>query len=99
MATTSGRPGRVVTILAISFITLAGGRLAAADTPPKSTAEVKPDGDQALRERALALNDIPGDKALNGEILSLYKDEANTRRLLAAAARLAKQKEQPFNAN
>jgi tetratricopeptide (TPR) repeat protein len=99
MATTSGRPGRVAAILAISLLSLAGGRLAAADKPPKSTAEVNPEGDKAQRERALALNDITGDKAVNGEIVSLYKDEANTRRLLAAAARMAKQKDQPFNAN
>jgi tetratricopeptide (TPR) repeat protein len=99
MATTSGRPGRLAALLAISVLTLAGDRLTAADTPPKSTAEVNPEGDKALREKALALNNLTGSAPVKGEIATLIKDEASTRRLLATALRMTKEKEQPFNVN
>jgi tetratricopeptide (TPR) repeat protein len=99
MATTSGGPGRVAAILAIVFLTLTAGQLRAADAPQKSKPEADSDGDKSLHKRALALNDITGASPVKGEIAELIKDPAGTKRLLAVAARMAKEKDQPFNVN
>jgi tetratricopeptide (TPR) repeat protein len=56
-------------------------------------------GDEALREKALKLNDITGQDALRGKILELVKDKAEMKKLVAEAAKMAKEKEQPFNYN
>jgi tetratricopeptide (TPR) repeat protein len=56
-------------------------------------------GDEALREKALKLNDITGQDALRGKILELVKDKAELKKLVAEAAKMAKEKEQPFNYN
>jgi pentatricopeptide repeat protein len=53
----------------------------------------------ALRRKALALNDITGDKPIAGEIKTLVNDAAGTRKLLHEAVSMAKKKEQPFNYN
>lgn len=98
MATTSGRPGRVTAILAISFLALAVGRLPA-DDKAKPATEVSPDADKDLRKRALELNNITGTSPVKGEIMDLVKDEKKTRLLLAAAVRMTKEKNQPFNVN
>ena len=51
-------------------------------------------------QKALNLNKISGDSATDGEIKALKNDPASTRKLLAAAAELAKdRKKQPFNLN
>jgi tetratricopeptide (TPR) repeat protein len=57
------------------------------------------DSDAALRKRALALNDVTGDLPIKGEIKDLVEDPAGTKKLLAVAVRMAKEKEQPFNYN
>ncbi|HLJ96278.1 MAG TPA: tetratricopeptide repeat protein [Gemmataceae bacterium] len=57
------------------------------------------DEDMALRRKALALNDVTGEKPILGEIKTLLKDPTETRKLLREAVALAKQKEQPFNYN
>ncbi len=51
------------------------------------------------RSRALALNDITGDKPIEGEIKTLVSEPAKAKKLLAAALPLAKEKNQPFNYN
>jgi tetratricopeptide (TPR) repeat protein len=98
MATLSGRPGRVAALLALVVLATLNGRLPA-DAPPKSGAELNPEADKELRKRALELNDITGADPVKGEIVSLVKDPPATKRLLATALRMAKEKEQPFNVN
>jgi tetratricopeptide (TPR) repeat protein len=61
-------------------------------SPPKAVAD-----DADLRQKALALNDITGDDTMEGEIKALEKDPAGTKRLLAVAVQMAKEKDQPFN--
>jgi tetratricopeptide (TPR) repeat protein len=99
MKSTGGRPGWVTTILALFCISLANGHSARADTPPKTATDVKSGTDEALRKRALDLNNITGTNPVKGKILALIKDEAGTKRLLAAALRMAEEKAQPFNVN
>src|SRR5262249_39786246 len=55
--------------------------------------------DAALRKRALALNDVTGNDAIKGEIKSLLSDPAGTKKLLAVAHTMAKEKNPPFNFN
>jgi tetratricopeptide (TPR) repeat protein len=68
---------------------------------PAVAAEDK--ADEAAREQALQLNDITGSDALTGKIIALLEDKPKTTKLLAAALKLAKEKEktkeQPFNVN
>lgn len=58
-----------------------------------------PAADDALRQKALALNDITGNDALTGKILELIKDKPGVKALIAEAAKMAKEKDQPFNYN
>jgi tetratricopeptide (TPR) repeat protein len=64
---------------------------------------VRADTDDAeLRKQALALNDVTGDQPIRGKVLALVEDAANTKKLLAAATKIAKEakeKDQPFNFN
>jgi tetratricopeptide (TPR) repeat protein len=55
--------------------------------------------DKPLREQALKLNDVTGDDAINGKIRELAKDKDAAKKLVAEAAAMAKDKEQPFNYN
>src|SRR5687767_10623677 len=55
--------------------------------------------DAALRERALKLNDVTGDDAILGQIVTLIEDKDATKKLLDVAGKLAKDKDQPFNVN
>jgi tetratricopeptide (TPR) repeat protein len=57
------------------------------------------DDDAALRRRALALNDVTGEKPVAGEIKSLVGEPKGTKKLLAVAMKMAKEKDQPFNFN
>jgi tetratricopeptide (TPR) repeat protein len=58
---------------------------------------------EAAREQALQLNDITGSDAITGKIITLLEDKPKTAKMLAAALKLAKEKEktkeQPFNVN
>jgi tetratricopeptide (TPR) repeat protein len=61
-------------------------------------APLKAPADEAdLRQKALALNDVTGDDPIEGEIKALAADPAGTKKLLAVAVQIAKEKEQPFN--
>jgi tetratricopeptide (TPR) repeat protein len=62
-------------------------------------AAAEPAPSEALRKQALALNAITGKDAEIGKILELVEDPPHTKPLLAEAAKLAKEKEQPFNVN
>src|SRR5438067_1737681 len=61
---------------------------AAAPAPPDS-----------LRKQALALNQITGEDAELGKIFQLIEDAQHTKPLLAEAAKMAAEKDQPFNIN
>jgi tetratricopeptide (TPR) repeat protein len=50
-------------------------------------------------KQALALNEVSGDKALEGKLKALLNDKDGTPKLLAAAAKLVMGKDQPFNVN
>jgi tetratricopeptide (TPR) repeat protein len=58
-----------------------------------------PAADDDLRARALKLNEITGDDAMRGEILILLDDPPGSKKLLAYAAKLVKEKGQPLNIN
>ena len=53
----------------------------------------------ALRTRALALNDLTGDDPIEGQIKVLLDDPEGTKKLLATAKSMAKEKKQPFGYN
>src|SRR5262245_37248478 len=55
--------------------------------------------DDALRKRALALNDVTGSDPIDEQVRSLLKDKEKTKQLLEVAGRMARNKEQPFNYN
>jgi tetratricopeptide (TPR) repeat protein len=57
------------------------------------------DEQSELRQKALSLNDITGDDPIEGQIKDLVADPAGTKKLLAVAVKMAKEKEQPFNFN
>jgi tetratricopeptide (TPR) repeat protein len=81
--------GRISGITAVMVFALA-----VFATPGRSA-----DDDAALRDRALALNDVTGDKTIKGEIKKLLGDPKGTKKLLDVAVRMAKEKEQPFSYN
>jgi tetratricopeptide (TPR) repeat protein len=53
--------------------------------------------DAALRKKALKLNDVTGDEPMLGQLRALVKDKEGTKKLLAVAMEMAKEKKQPFN--
>jgi tetratricopeptide (TPR) repeat protein len=55
------------------------------------------DEEGELRQKALSLNDITGDDPIKGQIKDLESDPAGTKKLLALAVKMTKEKEQPFN--
>lgn len=66
---------------------------------PVQGAPLLKDEEQALKEKALKLNDITGDDAITGQIIVLLDDKENTKNLLAVAHKMGKEKTQPFNIN
>ena len=60
-------------------------------------APARADDKDDLRQKALALNDVTGDDPIKGEIRSLLAKPAETKKLLATALTMSKEKEQPFN--
>jgi predicted Zn-dependent protease len=53
----------------------------------------------SVRKQALALNEITGTAPLKGRLKAMAADELGTRKLLAVASRMAKDKDHPFNRN
>src|SRR5262245_53827168 len=78
--------------LTVALALLLGGAALAAAAPG-------PDAEKELRQEALKLNDVTGDDPIKGKIEALDKDPAHTKKLLAVAVPMAKEKEQPFNYN
>src|SRR5205085_2796575 len=75
---------------------LALGFLGAVQAPARAA-----DDDAALREQALKLNDVTGEDATKAAIQSLLKSPTNTKKMIAVAAKIVKEKEkdQPFEVN
>jgi tetratricopeptide (TPR) repeat protein len=71
---------------AVAALVLAGAaaRVPAADDTP-------------LRDKALQLNSVTGQDAITGKIQDLLTDKSGLKLLIAEAAGMAKEKEQPFN--
>jgi tetratricopeptide (TPR) repeat protein len=81
--------GRLPVGLAIALVIAAFG-----------LSQVRAEDDQAkLRQKLLSLNNVTGNDPMMGEILALVKDKEEGKKLVALAAKLAKEKEQPFNYN
>jgi tetratricopeptide (TPR) repeat protein len=57
------------------------------------------DDDAKLRKQALALNDVTGDMPIQGQVDALVAEPETAKKLLAFSAKMAKEKEQPFNYN
>jgi len=55
--------------------------------------------DDELKEKALKLNELTGNEAMDNQLRLFVKDKDNTKKLLAVAVVMAKEKEQPFNYN
>jgi tetratricopeptide (TPR) repeat protein len=55
--------------------------------------------DDSVRQKALQLNDITGKTAITGKILELVKDKSEAKKLISEAAKMVKDKDQPFNYN
>jgi tetratricopeptide (TPR) repeat protein len=55
--------------------------------------------DAALRKKLLALNDITGLAPMRGKLQEMIDDASGTKKLLAVAAKMIKEKPQPFNRN
>jgi len=60
---------------------------------------VRADEEADLRAKLLKYNTITGTEALNGQFRDLIKNKADAKKVLAAAAKIAKEKNQPFNYN
>jgi len=57
------------------------------------------DGDESVKNKVLALNNVTGDKAIEGKIRELRKDKPLLKKMIAEAAALTKEKEKdpPIN--
>lgn len=64
-----------------------------------ATAPAAPAPEETPRGQALALNRITGEDAIMGRIFELIEDGRHTKPLLDEAAKMAKEKDQPFNIN
>jgi tetratricopeptide (TPR) repeat protein len=73
---------------AVAATALLAATVAAAPAPPET-----------LHKQALALNDITGEDAALGKIFEMLEDAQHTKPLLVEAAKMAKDKDQPFNVN
>lgn len=88
MRTKANAPGRTLLVVLAASL-LAGISLARAA-----------DADASWRKKALELNALTGESAVEGEIEALKKDPDQARKILAAASEMIKdRKKQPFNSN
>jgi tetratricopeptide (TPR) repeat protein len=86
-----GRWGVVAALLTISFMAVGQTLLSGAANLGAA------DEQSELRQKALSLNDITGDDPIEAQVKELVADPAGTKKLLAVAVKMAKEKEQPFN--
>jgi tetratricopeptide (TPR) repeat protein len=91
MGATRSRRGLTALALLLACFLLSPGR----------AAPLLKDDEQALRDRALKLNEITGDDPILGQIVTMIEDKDNSKKLLAVALKMTKEKgkEQPFNIN
>jgi tetratricopeptide (TPR) repeat protein len=82
----------VVALAALLVLAGVAGRLLAAGAPIKGP-------EATLRQKALELNHITGAAPMRGKLQALIDDEGGTKKLLAVAAKMIKEKPQPFNRN
>jgi tetratricopeptide (TPR) repeat protein len=86
-------PGRIA-VVALLLSILAGASWAA---------PLLKDEEQRLREQAVKLNEVTGDDPIAGQIVTLIEEKENTKKLLAVAHKMAKEKEKDkdpvFNIN
>jgi tetratricopeptide (TPR) repeat protein len=68
---------------------------------PTARAESQSDknADAELRKKALELNDITGSAPMRGKLQEMIDNAAGTKKLLAVAGKMVKEKPQPFNRN
>jgi hypothetical protein len=64
---------------------------------PLLTAAPVPEKD--VKAQALALNDLTGDDAIQGQVRTFVENPESTKSLLSTALTMAKEKDQPFNYN
>jgi tetratricopeptide (TPR) repeat protein len=57
------------------------------------------DDDAALRDKIVGLNNLTGNDTIEGEIKVLVKDKDGTKKMLVAAVKILKEKDQPLNYN
>lgn len=76
-------------------LAVAGALLATLLTATFSTAAEKPE----TRKKALQLNLLTGGDPTNGKIIEMLDDAEGSKKMLAVAAEMAKEKAQPFNIN
>jgi tetratricopeptide (TPR) repeat protein len=76
----------VVTVLLLAGLGLRTPAIHAAD-------------DVDWKSKALALNDITGEDTIRGQIMAMLEDNTGSKKMLAAALPLAKEKNPPFNYN
>ena len=81
------RRWHILTVMAVAW--LAGSAAAQADKNQKN--------DEALRQEVLKFNDITGQDAMLGQIVTLLEDKEHAKKVLAAASKMVTKKEQPFN--
>src|SRR5262249_37738543 len=89
-----GSRGRMVLAAGV----LLAGAPAAPPRAEETVASEKPD-EAGLRKQALALNDLTGAGPMEGRLKELTADAAGTKRLIAVALKMAKEKPQPLNRN
>src|SRR4051794_34743419 len=75
--------------------------LAAGAAAPAVLGAEKEKGEKAMRQRLLALNEITGTDPFQRKLEELARDAKKepTRKLLALAVKMSKEKPQPFNRN
>jgi tetratricopeptide (TPR) repeat protein len=76
-------------------VLVAGAMLAGARASEESVAG----NESALRKQALALNDVTGADPMDGALKKMSSDPKSAKKLLAVAAKMAKESPQPFNRN
>jgi tetratricopeptide (TPR) repeat protein len=83
---------RAVALTALLLLAGWGGQVQAAGAPAKQ-------GEAALRKKALELNELTGNGPMLGKLQEMVDDAEGTKKLLAVAVKMAKEKPQPFNRN
>jgi tetratricopeptide (TPR) repeat protein len=84
---------------ALAFAMLIPGVLGLARGDEEASVAEGKTGEAALRKKALGLNDLTGGDPMRGALQEMTEDSAGTKKLLAVAVKMTKEKPQPFNRN